>query len=641
MVISRLGILIGALFLAATVAALRPGSSARAAEKGDTWVQVRSAHFTVVSNGGEKQARQAAEQFEQIRAVFLLAFPGMRVDPGQAIIILAVKNENTLKTLLPEFWERKGHMHPAGFFLPGHEKHYVALRLDATGDRPYHTLYHEYVHLLVNLNYRRLPVWLNEGFAEFYGNTTIEEKVVGLGRIDESHLQLLAQSRLLPLDVLLKVDHNSPHYNEANRASIFYAESWALVHYLLNDEQLIKTQPLQTFINLLGQDVDEAEAARRAFGDLKQLQKRLEEYIQKSKFRYARMKAPAELGGKDIATRTLPVAESTSVRGDFHLRMGRMAEARELLEQAVRLDPSLAFARESLGFLHYRLEERDEAAQCFAQAVKLDSHSYLAHYFHAMLIVERGTQQESLPEAETSLRRAIELNPNFAPAYATLAAFYSLRKETLEQAFTAARKAVQLEPGDAQYSIGLGQVLLRMERITDARFVGQQAMAAAKSPETRALAQTFMQQIDRFQDYLAQRKRYDEEARAAREQLQAQVSTESQVNPPAKPNRPAESIQTPASVAETKARRYSAFGKITEVSCASPPAMNLTLSLGALVVRLHATNLFKVDYLTTSWKPPANFNPCTHLKGLSAQLSYALVQGQDYDGEIASVEVRK
>jgi tetratricopeptide (TPR) repeat protein len=392
---------------------------------------------------------------------------------------------------------------------------------------------------------------------------------------------------------------------------------------------------------LLGQDVDEAEAGRRAFGDLKQLQKRLEEYIQKPRFRYARMKASAELGEKDIVTRALPAAESTAVRGDFHLRMGRIAEARELLEQALRLDPNLALARESMGFLHYRLGERDEAAQCFAQAVKLDSHSYLAHYFHAMLIVERGAQQEFLPEAETSLRRAIELNPNFAPAYATLAAFYSLRKETLEQAFTAARKAVQLEPGDAQYSIGLGQVLLRMERIADARFVGEHALAAAKSPEMRALGESFMRQIDQYQDYVAQRKRYDEEARAAREQLQARVSAEARIDPPADRNRPAESTQVPASVAEAKPRLYSALGKITEVSCASPPAMNLTLTLGALVMRLHATNFFKVDYLTTSWKPPANFNPCTHLKGLSAQLSYKLVQGQDYDGEIASVEVRK
>ncbi len=641
MITRRLVSVPGALLLGAVLAGLGPSFQARAAEKTDTWVEVRSPHFTVVSNGSEKQARRVAEHFEQIRAVFLQASPGVRVDPGQPIIILAAKNENTLKALLPEFWERKGHTHPAGLFQPGQEKHYVALRLDATGERPYHTLYHEYVHLLVNLNYRRLPAWLNEGLAEFYGNTTIEERVVGLGHFDQSHLRLLAESRLIPLEVLLKVDRNSPYYNEANRASMFYAESWALVHYLLSDEKLREMQPLLAYTNLLQQEVDEAEAARRAFGDLKQLERKLEEHIRRSDFWYKRMKSPYDLGEKDTATRTLTAAESTALRGDFHLHTGRVAEARALLEQALRLNPNLPLANESMGFLHYRLGEREEAARWFAQAVKLDSQNYLAHYFHAMLIVARGALQESLPEAEASLRRAIELNPNFAPAYGTLASYYSLRKETLEQAFAAARKAVQLEPGEAKYSIQLGQVLLRMERIADARYVGQRALTAAKSPEMQSLAEMFMQQIDQYEGYLAQRKRDEEEARAAREQLAAQLSSEAESEPPAKRNRPTESAQPPPSAAGAKSRRYSAFGRITEVSCASPPAMNLTLNLGGLVMRLYAGNYFKVDYQTTNWTPPANFNPCTHLKGRQAQMSYTLVQGQDYDGEIVSVEVRK
>ncbi len=83
------------------------------------------------------------------------------------------------------------------------------------------------------------------------------------------------------------------------------------------------------------------------------------------------------------------------------------------------------------------------------------------------------------------------------------------------------------------------------------------------------------------------------------------------------------------------------FGRITEVNCATPPAMELTLSAGGITMRLHAKNYFKVEYLSSTWKPPANFNPCVHLKGLSAQASYTLVQGQAYDGEIVSIEIRK
>jgi hypothetical protein len=38
------------------------------------WVEVHSPHFTVVSDAGDKQARQVADQFEQIREAFLHAF---------------------------------------------------------------------------------------------------------------------------------------------------------------------------------------------------------------------------------------------------------------------------------------------------------------------------------------------------------------------------------------------------------------------------------------------------------------------------------------------------------------------------------------------------------------------------------------
>ncbi len=627
--------------MAAAVTAPGTSSTASAAEKTDTWLEVRSPHFTVATNASEKQARRVANQFEQIRAAFQKTLVNIRVDPGEPIFILAAKNENTLKALLPEYWEVKGHMHPAGLFVPGQEKHYVALRLDAEGENPYHILYHEYVHLLVRLNFRNFPVWLNEGYAEFFGNTRIGDKELIMGEASRAHIQQLRESKLLPLEILLKVDHRSPYYNEATKSSIFYAQSWAMVHYLMLDDKMRKEQPLVAFGRLLANDVDEVEAARRAFGDLKQFEKTVESYVRQSSFHYYLLKSPAETPEKDFLTRSLAPAESVALRGDFHLHTRRPAEARALLEEALRLDPNLALAHESMGFLHFQMGAREEAAKWLARAVKLDSRSYLAHYYHAMLMLQGSPQSESFAEAEASLRRAIELNANFAPAHSTLAMFYSLRKETLEQALAAARRAVELEPGELRYYLDLGGVLLRMDRADEASLIGQRVLAAARSPEIRAATDAFLEELSRYREYLAQRKRYEEEARASREQLQSYLRADAAAGhsknpePPPEASRPAQ----PSSVAST--RLYSSFGRITEVTCSSPTAMNLTLNLGGMVMRLRAPNYFKIEYLTTAWKPPANFNPCLHLKGLSAKLSYTLAQAQDYDGEIVSIEVRK
>ena len=58
------------------------------------------------------------------------------------------------------------------------------------------------------------------------------EREAKLGRVKEEHVYDLRE-RFIPLAELLAVDHKSPLYNEGDRRGVFYAESWALVHYLL------------------------------------------------------------------------------------------------------------------------------------------------------------------------------------------------------------------------------------------------------------------------------------------------------------------------------------------------------------------------------------------------------------------------
>ena len=128
----------------------------------DTWIEIQSPNFTVISNSGDKEARKIADQFERFREVFRDTFPKLRVDLGRPLIILAVRNEDSLKVLLPGYWEAKGHAHPAGLYAPGEERHFVALRTNVESDNPYQIVYHEYTHAIMNLNFRDLPIWLGE-----------------------------------------------------------------------------------------------------------------------------------------------------------------------------------------------------------------------------------------------------------------------------------------------------------------------------------------------------------------------------------------------------------------------------------------------------------------------------------------------
>jgi hypothetical protein len=54
----------------------------------------------VASDAGEKRARRIAQQFEQLRRVFHSSFPSFRADPGQPILIGAVRDEQEMHKLI-------------------------------------------------------------------------------------------------------------------------------------------------------------------------------------------------------------------------------------------------------------------------------------------------------------------------------------------------------------------------------------------------------------------------------------------------------------------------------------------------------------------------------------------------------------
>jgi hypothetical protein len=280
-----------ALLLALTAAL---GAQSRASQ--EDWLEVRSPNFIVVSNGGEKQARHVAGQLERMRSVFQTLYSQTSADSGSPIVALALKDKQSFQTLEPEAYLAKGQLDLAGLFLMAPDKNYILLRTDAEAEHPYATIYHEYTHFRVRKNSDWLPLWFNEGLAEFFQNTEIGAKEVVLGEPSPDDILYLRQNRLLPLTTLLKVDQNSPYYHDEQKGSVFYAESWALMHYLYINDFATHGDRLGNYVQLVSQNVDSVTAAERAFGDLKQLQSALERYVEQGNFQEIKAKVPHKCG---------------------------------------------------------------------------------------------------------------------------------------------------------------------------------------------------------------------------------------------------------------------------------------------------------------------------------------------------------
>ena len=72
---------------------------------------------------------------------------------------------------------------------------------DGKRDEMLRTIFHEYVHLVIDNVSDGLPLWLNEGLAEYYSTFLVDAAGTGalVGRAIPAHLELLTHRRHLSI----------------------------------------------------------------------------------------------------------------------------------------------------------------------------------------------------------------------------------------------------------------------------------------------------------------------------------------------------------------------------------------------------------------------------------------------------------
>jgi hypothetical protein len=615
-------------FAAVLAIALLAAPPARA--KDDKWVEARSPNFIVVSNAGEQQARKIAIQFEQIRQLFRESLPVANEHPTQVITILAVKDENSLRELLPEFWESKEHSHPAGIFLDSYYQRSIAVELSEHGENPYEAIYHEYYHSLTMPYFPWLPTWVAEGMAEFYGNTEIKGKTASMGMVSANVIELLHEQPLIPLPVLFKVDGTSPYYNERNKVSMFYAESWALTHYLMLGDKTGHRQLFTDYLGAVGQGMNPEDAAHKVFGDLGNLQKILQRYISGSVFFELAAPSPPTVADSQIQVRALSDAEADAYRGGFLTLHQQFKSAQPLLEDAARLDPKLALAQQNLAMFHILQQQPAETLAPLSSAIALDPHNALTRYLRGKMTFERGGTSLIDPQIEADLREAIAANPDFAPPYGLLAADLADRNERLAEALELAKKAIYLEPADTDYQLCLAQVLAQMHQYDQAEAIAVRVRNGAGGDAGRK------QRTTEFIDYLHRFKEAESHRYEMRQSAPAgPVGSDNVDTASAPPPDDAQPI-----VLERRAR---ADGVVTAVFCKGD-AMQITVDTEAGPVKLHAADVTKIAYSSNVRIASGDIAPCTDLKGHIVRAIYLPVPAgrtEQYQGEIVNVNIEK
>ena len=433
----------------------------------DSWRSVRTNNLFIIGNADPERLRQVAVWLEFFHSAFGRLVSRNVIDASVPTTVIVFRDDASFIPFKPLYQGRPANL--AGFFQPGEDVNYIAMSLDPHLRDPFSVAFHEYVHLHLRDNIPNVPLWLNEGLAEFYGSLEFSGNEAILG-VPLGYIRLLRSEELLPLKTLFSIDARSAHYNEQEKTGIFYGQSWALVHYLMLGGGPARQDQFKRFLNLVARGDDAAKAMEDSFGmTLDQIENELRAYIRRNELPTLRMASddPQAYASYTAMQRvSLSEAEANYYLGDLLLHIGRGEDADRYFKQAIALDPGLTNAYSALGQLAVRKGKFDDAKKYLQKATTTPQH-YLVHYHYAWLLSREaisptghvtGYAPEVAAEMRDQLLRTIKLAPDFAPAYYLLAFVDSFDEKRFDEALEMAEKARRLEPGKGSYALLLAEI---------------------------------------------------------------------------------------------------------------------------------------------------------------------------------------
>jgi hypothetical protein len=148
----------------------------------EQWIKLETPHFELYTTAGEKKGREAILYFEQVRSFFLQASPSKRATEFP-VRIVAFRSESQYKP-----YRMNGSA--IAFYAPGRSRDYIVMQ-DISGEH-YPVAIHEYTHMVVQHAGLKLPVWLNEGWANLYSTLSPRGSKALVGNLLPGGVQTLA-----------------------------------------------------------------------------------------------------------------------------------------------------------------------------------------------------------------------------------------------------------------------------------------------------------------------------------------------------------------------------------------------------------------------------------------------------------------
>jgi tetratricopeptide (TPR) repeat protein len=490
---------ISALAAALLLAGATHGAAAAPPDGGAKWTMVRTAAMTVIGDQPAEALRDVAIQIEQFRTVVGGLIPNAGHPPSLPTIVFVFGTRKAMQPFLPVANGRTADV--AGYFQRSSDVNHIVLSLEGFEEST-SVVYHEYTHLLLVSAVRSVPIWLNEGLAEYYSSYTLsrDARTAVIGRVIDWRVEMLRE-KWLPLADVLVIDSATALHDASQRRSLFYSEAWALTHYLLTQVP-DGAAKINRYVVAVAEGQSPSEAFVDAFGATPaDFDRQLKTYIRQPAFTATRFtfkdRIQVDAPGPP---RSLTATEVDAWLGDLQRRIDRRSEAVGRIETAAAVQPDSAPAQLSLGLLRIDEGRTDEGIGALERARSLAPDDFVIQYLHgvSLLKLDEVGNRRHTAAALLSLQRAVALRRDSPDAIAWLAFAQMLDDKTLPDARESIQRAIELAPGRLDYRLRLADVSILQGDFDEARAL---LTALARVPFDQAAAGAAKARLDALARY--------------------------------------------------------------------------------------------------------------------------------------------
>jgi tetratricopeptide (TPR) repeat protein len=600
------------------------------------WLEVHTAHFDVFTDAGEKRGREMALRMEQMRTLFGQMLLRDKLKMPVPITVIALKSDKYFGLVAPT----KQNMQKA-FYVPASDRIYIVLNLFEPD--PWRAIAHPLAHYFMNYNYPPTQGWFDEGFAEYFGSLRVDSKGVDIGGDPEmssewyedafenltrnpttpqSLTQLVSSPVWLNMVDLFTMKHDGSGAREGTHHTLYYAQSWMVVHYLINKNKLPETGVY--FDLVLNQKVPVEKAIVQAFdltpATLEEAVKTYFHSLPNLGIAMDRSKQPldqadvaqpyhlpAPFGEDEVAMAVTPTtdAEAKALIGDVMARIPeRRDQALSELRQLTDDPKDNEAARRALAWDHVSQKKFDQAADELERATDLEPRDPWIWYYRAVLKYRRAEEthheMQGLPNMMQDLRAVLDWYPEFAEAYNMLG-MARVEGGGINSALEAQRMAISLAPRNLEYQFNLGQIYAAGKKWDQARDLFTR-LKASPDPRVAAAAKRQLEDLAALQKYGIRPQRAGETAApAGAASAPTAVSSSGDDDEDETPPKPAQPKPT------TTGPVQHLKGKLVASDCAKAPEAVVTFLVGMKTYKMHTSDYKSMlvigeDQFSCDWK---------------------------------------